>query len=208
VIGSNRGLCSNFNRDLINYLIKVHVESSNGNRLIVMGDRLRKMLERKGIAYHHYFSFPSAAELTPSFTHDFFNQFILPHPDGRVELLFNLYRGAGQYRTLHSEVFPNTFLDFPARLYPLDDYVFDTGSDEIQKFLFEHLYHLSIYYALLSSVASEHSTRFQLMESASSNADRLAEELFIQMQVQRRYKITAEMQELAIGAGLLKKERI
>jgi F-type H+-transporting ATPase subunit gamma len=205
LIGSNRGLCSNFNRDLLRHLSLFLSETIVETRLIVIGERLRKTLERRKIQYHEFLPFPNTVNLNPSFSQDLFNQHITTHLDGHVELLFNLYRGAGQYRTTRSSVFPNTFMNLSIRNFPIEEYIFDTNPDEIQTYLFDHLYQLTIYFALLSSAASEHSTRFQLMESASSNAQRLAEELFIEVQVQRRQKITSEMQELAIGAGLLKK---
>ena len=205
VIGSNRGLCSNFNRDLLDILSRILSESADETRLVVIGERLRKTLERRKIRYDRYLPFPSAAHLNPTFSLDLFNQYIIPHLGSHVELLFNRYRGAGQYRTIRSEVFPNTFIQLSTRAFPLEEFIFDTNPDEIRAYLYEHLYQLSIYFALLSSAASEHSTRFQLMENASSNAQRLAEQLLIEVQVQRRQKITSEMQELAIGAGLLKK---
>lgn len=205
LIGSNRGLCGNFNRDLFKHLNRFLSETAVETRLVVVGERLRKTLERRKIRFHEFLPFPNAVDLNPSFSQDFYNQHIIPHLDGHVELIFNLYRGAGQYRTIQTEVFPNTFMNISTRAFPLEEFIFDTYPDEIQAYLFDHLYQLSIYFALLSSAASEHSTRFQLMESASSNAQRLAEELFIEVQVHRRQKITTEMQELAIGAGLLKK---
>jgi F0F1-type ATP synthase gamma subunit len=56
---------------------------------------------------------------------------------------------------------------------------------------------------LLESVAAEHAARYQLMEAAIRNAERLIEELTIAVQTARRHAITREMQELAAGAGLI-----
>jgi len=204
-IGSNRGLCGNFNRDIIKNLSNLLSKSINNFQVIIIGERLRKLLDRKKLKYDHYLQFPNASDLNPSFTQNIFSEFLQSNKNGFSELLFNQYRGAGQYRTTQSNIFPNDFLNLSSYKLPLDDFVFDTTSEEIQKYLNEHLVQLSLYFALLSSAASEHSTRFQLMENASNNAEKLAEELFIEVQVQRRQKITSEMQELAIGAGLLEK---
>jgi F-type H+-transporting ATPase subunit gamma len=63
-----------------------------------------------------------------------------------------------------------------------------------------------LYRVLLDSAASEHSARYQLMEGATQNANRLIDELALALQAVRQQAITAEMQELAVGAGLLGSE--
>ncbi|MGD8997722.1 MAG: F0F1 ATP synthase subunit gamma [Anaerolineae bacterium] len=70
----------------------------------------------------------------------------------------------------------------------------------------EQLAAVQLYEVLLDSGAAEHSTRFQLMESATQNADRLIEELTLTIQTARRQQITQEMGELAAGAGLIGRE--
>jgi F-type H+-transporting ATPase subunit gamma len=60
-----------------------------------------------------------------------------------------------------------------------------------------------LYEVLLDAAAAEHSTRFQLMESATQNTDRLIDELTLTIQTARRQEITQEMAELAAGAGLI-----
>jgi F-type H+-transporting ATPase subunit gamma len=59
------------------------------------------------------------------------------------------------------------------------------------------------YQILLDAASTEHAARFQLMESATQNADDLSEELTLAVQAARRQAITRQMQELAVGAGLL-----
>jgi F-type H+-transporting ATPase subunit gamma len=60
-----------------------------------------------------------------------------------------------------------------------------------------------MYRILLDSAAAEHSARFQLMEGATQNSGRLIADLTLALQAARQQAITAEMQELAAGAGLL-----
>ena len=60
-----------------------------------------------------------------------------------------------------------------------------------------------VYRILLDSAAAEHSARYQLMEGATQNANRLIDELTLALQSARQQAITAEMQELAAGAGLV-----
>ena len=62
---------------------------------------------------------------------------------------------------------------------------------------------MTFYQALINSAASEHAARFQLMEEAGQNSDRLIDEMTEMLQMYRRQSITQEMQELAVAAGLL-----
>ena len=61
----------------------------------------------------------------------------------------------------------------------------------------------SLHGLLLESAAAEHSARFQLLEGATQNAERLIAELTLVVQTARQQAITREMQELATGAGLV-----
>ncbi len=60
-----------------------------------------------------------------------------------------------------------------------------------------------LYTVMLESAAAEHSARYQLLEGAGQNAQELIAELQTYLQVARQESITAEMQDLAAGAGLL-----
>jgi F-type H+-transporting ATPase subunit gamma len=54
---------------------------------------------------------------------------------------------------------------------------------------------------------AEHAARSQLMDAATQNAQRVLDELLQSIQLARQHAITREMQELAAGAGLLKRRR-
>lgn len=205
-IGSNRGLCSTFNHDVVNAYLNMSNELKEEIQLIVIGERLQKIFEKKKISILHYEAFPNASDLNVKFTQTMLTNFFIGAGLNRI-LLFNQYRGAGKYQTIQSPIFPNEFLRTLPSRKSLEGFVFDTEPEKLISFLFENLLYASFYYALLLSAASEHSTRFQLMESASSNAKDLSEELTIEVQNLRRQKITSEMQELAVAAGLLKEIR-
>jgi len=61
-----------------------------------------------------------------------------------------------------------------------------------------------LYESLLNSSVAEHSARYQLMEEAEANIKRLSAELTMDVQMARRHLITQEIQELAVGAGMIK----
>jgi len=205
-IGSNRGLCGNFNRDIVDTINEIINESNQGKpKLLIFGDRLRKLLVRGNISFDKFFNF-----LNPSlnmFTHilNLASPYFSTDINYRISVIYNEYTGAAKYRTISKAIFPLTISRGVQSNIELSEYIYDTDPNLLLVYLERHLGVLSLYNAFLSSAASEHSTRFQMMESSSKNADRLSEELEIEVQFHRRQKITSEMQELAVGAGLLDK---
>jgi F-type H+-transporting ATPase subunit gamma len=62
---------------------------------------------------------------------------------------------------------------------------------------------VSLYMRLLDSATAEHAARYSLMELATQNAEQIIQELTLVVQTARQRAITREMQELAIGAGMV-----
>ena len=62
---------------------------------------------------------------------------------------------------------------------------------------------IQLHNLMLEAAITEYAARYQLMESATQNADKLVDELTISIQSDRRQQITRELQELAVGAGLV-----
>jgi F-type H+-transporting ATPase subunit gamma len=56
---------------------------------------------------------------------------------------------------------------------------------------------------MLESAAAEHSARYQLLEGAAQNAQRMIEELETSLRAARQEAVTAEVQNLSSGAGLV-----
>lgn len=207
IVGSNRGLCGDFNRNLADQLDHYKKNHETSPKIILFGERLKKIIDRKKIAFDDYISFPNTSELTPKYAKEILLKINSDNQESEKSLIFNMYRGAGKFSTIFSPIYPNSFIKVPAKGKSLEDFTFDTPPADIFAFVKNELSHLSLYYAFLLSSAAEHSTRFQLMENAATNADNLSDELFLEVQALRRQRITEEMQELAIGAGLLKKQR-
>jgi F-type H+-transporting ATPase subunit gamma len=122
-----------------------------------------------------------------------------------VDLVYNAYHGTGHYEpTVVRLIPPQLPPEGPNSLsesWPPP--IIETDPLSLYARVVEQWAAVSLYGLLLDSAAAEHSTRYQLMESATQNADRLIEELTLAVQAARRHTITREMQELAAGAGLV-----
>jgi F0F1-type ATP synthase gamma subunit len=66
-----------------------------------------------------------------------------------------------------------------------------------------HFLASSFYQVQLKSMIAESSSRFRIMEEAKQNAGDIMTALSQEIQAERKRQITQEMQELAVGAGLI-----
>jgi F-type H+-transporting ATPase subunit gamma len=210
VIGSERGLCGAFNKAVVEYADQLLTEYANAGRtvqLMTLGARVQRgfrnteprpswsgHLSPTGLAPFHV-----AQDLVQRWRQRYRSREI-----EAVEVVYNSYRGLAHYE-------PCVRLLFPPQLPPpspsktqLEPWV-----ETDPRCLFDHAMELwlsaLLYGMLLDSAAAEHSARFRLLDGASQNAERLIEELKLYLQTARQEAITTELQDLAIGAGLLER---
>ena len=210
-VGSERGLCGRFNAavaDLTEQYLTQQADAGVAVELLVLGGRLRRILERRQVPVAWAGPLPTTA--LPSFAQAFdFTRRWLARYEAReldaVGLLYNAYRGVGQYEPTVARLIPpetppvgSTAADVSWRLT-----ILETEPWALYARVVEQWAALSFYALLLDSAAAEHANRYQLMEAAAQNADRLSEELLLELQSIRRQAVTREMQELAVGAGLV-----
>ena len=208
LLGSTRGLCGGFNRDLFAFYEKQFENSSNKpTKPIIFGERLKTLYTQK----HHdepiFLRYPRINLLNYHSVKELLYEISESSPGHKITIIFNEYNGAGKFRPAIQSFNLPTETAAHIKQDKADDIIVDTDIHELSQFINCHNHINSIYRIFLSSLAAEHSTRFQLMESAITNIDNLIQELTIMVQVERRRKVTSEMRELSIGAGLLKQEK-
>ncbi|MGE4295114.1 MAG: ATP synthase F1 subunit gamma [Campylobacterales bacterium] len=95
-----------------------------------------------------------------------------------------------------------------SRVEPLNEgslIEFEPGDDEtILNSLVEKYVEFNLYYALIDSLAAEHSSRMQAMENATKNAKDLASRLTLEYNKARQEAITTELSEIVSGAEAMK----
>jgi F-type H+-transporting ATPase subunit gamma len=211
VIGSERGLCGRFNTSIAEhterYLSRETISAADVT-LMSLGNRASRALRRRKLtpAWNGTLSVTTlpSFSLTFELTHRWLTRYEGQELDA-VDVIHNAYRGTGTYEPTVTRLIP------PA--LPLDEGdpgstawpppIIETDPLGLYATIIEQWTAVAFYNLLLDSVAAEHSTRFQLMESATQNADRLIDELTLVIQTARQQAITQEMQELAIGAGMI-----
>ena len=210
-MGSERGLCGRFNEtvvDLTEQYLAQQADTGVTVELLVLGGRLRRILERRRVPMAWAGPLPTTA--LPSFAQafDFTRRWLARYEAGEldaVDLLYNAYRGMGQYEPLVARLIPPETPPVGSVTADVSwcPTIVETEPWALYARVVEQWAALSFYALLLDSAAAEHVTRYQLMEAAAQNAERLSEELLLELQSIRRHAITSEMQELAVGAGLV-----
>jgi F-type H+-transporting ATPase subunit gamma len=211
LIGSERGLCGRFNIAMVeNALSYIDQRGQSSFQIWVMGSRLLRELERKGVQVSWRKPLPASSltsyQQSYVFTQNWleqyeayaFNQFIV---------LYNQTVRDGVYEFSSLNLLPyeinytgNVKQNAQGQWPPP---IIETDPKGIYNQIIQHFIASSFHQALLKSAAAEHSTRYNLMQEASENADEIIEELVRVINAERKRKITQELQELAVSAGLL-----
>ncbi len=213
VIGSERGLCGQFNAALAERTKEYLSErSAQPVDLMALGSRLMRTLDRRGhtLAWHERLSVTSLPSYTK--TVDWTQRWLARYEDeslDAVDVIYNAYHGTATYEpTVVRLIPPAVVVDGAGRddeaLWPPS--IIETDPLRLYVATVEQWTAVKLYSLLLDSVAAEHSKRYQLLESAVQNIERIIGDLTLTIQAARQYEITQEMQELAVGAGLLENE--
>ncbi len=210
-IGSERGLCGKFNDYLVENALKwVNTQAFDSYQVWALGARMVRALKKKEIIiswqkplpsgelanYHHSYLFTQ--QLLSQFENFDFNDFYL---------CFNSLKKGNSYQFTVQRLIPFTLNKIDQTSANMSDNwppsIIDSDPYGIYNQIVQHFIASSYYQSFLSSAAAEHSTRFALMQEAKTNAEEIIEDLGIVINAERKKKITQQMQELAVGAGLL-----
>ena len=207
-IGTERGLCGRYNNVLAEYidpLITEYIEAGNQVTLGILGTRLLRAVEREGIVQDWTDKMP--VNSLPSFHLANFQvaKWLQEYEKGeinRVVVALNKQERAGRYQPWATQLVPTKPPEkVSSEHWP--PYIVETDPVLLYTQIAIQWTAIQLHNLLLEAAITEHAARYQLMESASQNADRLTEELTISIQSIRRRQITRELQELAVGAGLV-----
>jgi F-type H+-transporting ATPase subunit gamma len=210
VIGSERGLCGAFNSSLVQYAEQALAQYAADGitvRIAALGSRAGRGLARRGYDLAWTRSLPvttlPSAGTAHELAHKWLRQYEARELDG-VHVIYNAYRSSTMYEAITAFLVPPPLPTLADDAMPWPAPYIDTDPEKVYTRLIQLWTTTEAYRVLLDSAAAEHSARYQLMEGATQNAERLIDELTLALQAARQQAITSEMQELAAGAGLLR----
>jgi len=212
-VGSERGLCGRFNQ-VVAQEAAAHagrlVDQGALVRPVAWGTRVHTILERRDEA-RAWKLLPAPGVLPPfSQAADLVAEWLAGQAAGTldgVDLVINTYRGGARYELAVERLLP---VELPASQDPGEQWppvIVETDPVRLWARVVEQWVASSLYRLLLSSAAAEYSARYQLMEAAAGNAQRMVDDLRQTLRMALQQSITREVQDLSAGAGLLRTRR-
>jgi len=209
-VTADKGLCGGFNIQTIKAVNKLIAEYKEQNVKV----RLRGV-GKKGIAFYKYNEvelFDSVIDLSskPDKTRsdEFIAASIEDYKDGKIDGLHIVYNGYKNIITQELHV---------NKVLPVDTDKFECSETqnsmlEIEAQDEEHMLNslvdkyvqYNMYYSLIDSVAAEHSSRMQAMDTATNNAKDMVKSLNVQYNKARQAAITTELIEIISGVESMK----
>lgn len=207
VVGSERGLCGRFNEVVVELALEeLAARPAETLELLALGSRAVRLLGQHG--WRPAWSAPLSVTALPppSLAFDLARRWLAryeAHEVDTVDVIYNHYRGPGLLAPQVARLIPPRLevrREAEAAWPPL---IVETDPLRLYAQVVSQWAAVRFYSLLLESAAAEQSTRYQLMDGATRNAERLIEEMTMAVQAARRQAITRETQELAVGAGLV-----
>ncbi|MGC9521725.1 MAG: F0F1 ATP synthase subunit gamma [Anaerolineae bacterium] len=215
VIGSERGLCGRYNATVLTELETLYSEWPSGvsMELMALGSRMIRELRRAGYELAWTQSLSVTTLPSYAFAYELVSTWLQRYEAyevDAVDVLYNADAGATTYRPKVARVIPpeipglsETGAEREGICARPEEVIIETDPVRLYVRIVEQWTATALYGLLLEAAVTEHAARYQMMESATQNADELIEDLMLTVQSARREAITREMQELAVGAGLL-----
>ena len=209
-VTADKGLCGGFNIQTIKAVNKLIKEYKSKNVKV----RLRG-IGKKGVEFFKYNEvemFDTVTDLSSKPDKVRADEFIMTsiedYKDGKTDGLYVIYNGFKNMMTQELHV---------NKILPVDTEQFDCGETqnsmlEIEAQDEEHMLdslvnryvEYAMYYALIDSVAAEHSARMQAMDTATNNAADMVKSLNVEFNKARQAAITTELIEIISGVESMK----
>ncbi|MDO9303753.1 MAG: ATP synthase F1 subunit gamma [Sulfuricurvum sp.] len=209
-VTADKGLCGGFNMQTIKAVRRLMTQyKDKGVNIRVRG------IGKKGVEYFTFNqvelldavkNLSSAPDMQRS--SEFMARSIKDFNDGIVDAVYLVYNGYKNVITqeLHvNRLLPVTIEDFDCE--KASNSVLELEAHDEEKMLdslIAKYAEYNMYYALIDSVAAEHSARMQAMDAATNNAKQMVKSLTVKFNKARQESITTELIEIISGVESMK----
>jgi len=209
-VTADKGLCGGFNSQTIkrvNALLEKYAAEDVKVRLRAIG--------KKGISYFKFNNVDMLQEISdlsasPTYARaaEFINEVVEDYIRGNTDKIIIVHNG--YVNMITQEVREEQAV--PVDASALSDDVVSTSELELEpddddtllEALVKRYLEYVMYYALIDSLAAEHSARMQAMEAATNNAKEMVDKLSVQYNKARQESITTELIEIISGVESMK----
>lgn len=208
-ITADKGLCGGFNFQTIKAVKKLMAEYKDRKVKV----RLRGV-GKKGIEFFKYNEVQMLDEVKdlsskPDMDRaaEFIQSSMQDYMDGKIDGVTIVYNGFKNALTQELHVQHVLPIDVSCDEEAIASSVLEIEAEDTEKMLnslISKYVEYNMYYALIDSVAAEHSARMQAMEAATNNAKDLVKSLNVQFNKARQGAITTELIEIISGVESMK----
>ena len=209
-VTADKGLCGGFNMQTIKAVKRLMAEYKNKKVKI----RLRG-IGKKGIEFFNYNevemldevkNLSSAPDMQRS--SEFMTRSINDFKEGKIDAVYIVYNG--YLNVITQELHINRVLPVNVDAYDCEsakNSMLELEAQDEEKMLdslITKYAEYNMYYALIDSVAAEHSARMQAMDAATNNAKEMVNSLKVKFNKARQEAITTELIEIISGVESMK----
>lgn len=208
-VTADKGLCGGFNIQTIKAVRKLLSEYAEKNvsvRLRAVGRKGIAFFNFQGVALHSTYAGLSSSpsyEKAQEVIQTAINDFIEGHTD-QVVLIHNGYKNMISQELKTITLVP---VQAPLEIKVTNSFMElepDDSGEEILDSLLQKYFEYNMYYALIDSLAAEHSARMQAMDNATNNAKERVNVLTLAYNKARQESITTELIEIISGVESMK----
>jgi F-type H+-transporting ATPase subunit gamma len=209
-ITADKGLCGGFNAMTIkrvNQILSDYRDKDLKVRISGIG--------RKGIDYYKFNNVDMIREVVglssaPDYDHAaaFINELVEEYVNGEIDSIIMVHNGYVNMITQEirqNQILPIDVSQMSSKGPSGSEIEFEPDEeDELLEALARRYVEYSMYYALIDSLAAEHSARMQAMDAATNNAKEMVKTLTVQYNKARQEAITTELIEIISGMESMK----
>ncbi len=205
---SDRGLCGGFNANMIKTAEAFFRDNAQAYEEILLS-----AIGRRGGDYFKRRKRPArkvttnlVREINFEMARDIADELTDRYVSGEVDTIFLLYP---RFKSAMTQI-PTVFQLLPFQFETEEEegamveYIYEPSIEKLLDQLLPRQVRTQVYSAMLESVASEHGARMTAMDSATSNASEMIDNLTLQYNRARQAAITTELMEIISGAEALK----
>jgi F-type H+-transporting ATPase subunit gamma len=209
MVTSDKGLCGGFNSQTIkqvNSLIAKYEGEGTKVRLRAIG--------KKAIAYYKFqkrelLDAIEGLSTAPDYQSaaDFINKVVesyLNNETDKVVIVHNGYVNMITQEIKIDNILPLDPNEFSGKSVSTSELEMEPDDDSLLEELLKRFFEYTIYYALIDSLAAEHSARMQAMDAATTNAKEMVKSLTVKYNKARQEAITTELIEIISGVESMK----
>ena len=201
VLSSDRGLCGGFNSNLFKFAQK-SFDSNHQVDVYVVGNKAHQFYKSKNVKVvdvrSNFQSSSAMSEIT-----EYMNVLINSFKKGvysKVYVVYNEFVSALTSNQVIHQLLPVELPNWKVNATTTSDFIYEPGKKQALNTLFERYIFYRMSRAILESTTSEEGFRMAAMDSASSNAKEMIQDLTLFYNRSRQAAITTELTEIVAGA--------